>query len=144
MTLSELISMLRTDLGDAEGALFSEATLTRCLLRATILVGHDTGRAMSVSDGEIVPAPDELTTELLLLLAASYACSTMRSQTANAVNISSGDKRIERSNQAKHWADLADDWLARYRQRIAEATGGDDFLTPPRLRPVIYEQGSDL
>jgi len=144
MTLSELIAALRTDLGDPEGTLFSEATLTRCLLRATILVGHDTNQVMTLTDGEIVPVPDELTTELLLLLAASYACSAMRSQTANAVNISSGDKRIERSTQAKHWGELADDWLARYRQRIADMTGGDDYLTPPSLRPVIYEQGSNL
>jgi len=144
MSLSELLTALRTDLSDVEGTLFSETALTRCLQRAMILVGHDTGQAMTLTDGEIVPVPDELTTELLLLLAASYACSAMRSQTANAVNISSGDKRIERSNQAKHWGELADDWLARYRQRIAEVTGGDDFLTPPRLLPVIYEQGSDV
>ena len=143
MTLAELIQAMRTDLGDPDGALFADPALERCLIRAIYPVRQDTGAALLPINGEIVPAPDGLVAELLLLLAESYACSIMRGKTANAVNVSSGDKRIERTNQAKYWAELEADLLARYRQRVTELQGGDLFITPPRVRPVIYEQGSE-
>ena len=68
----------------------------------------------------------------------------MRGKTANAVNVSSGDKRIERTNQAKSWAELEADLLAQYRQRVTDMTGGDLFITPPHLLPVLYEAGSEV
>ena len=144
MTLSELIQAMRTDLGDPDGVLFADPALERCLLRAISSVNQDTSHVMTLVAGEIVPAPEGLTAELLLLLAESYACSIMRGKTANAVNVSSGDKRIERTSQAKYWAELEADLLARYRQRVTELQGSELFITPPRLRPVIFEQGSDV
>lgn len=144
MTHAELLTAMREDLGDGDAVLLSDTALARCLTRALYAVSHDTGHAMTLVNGDITPAPDGLLAELLLLLAESYACGIMRGKTANAVNVSSGDKRIERTNQAKSWAELEADLLAQYRQRVTELAGGELFITPPPLRPVLYEQGSEV
>jgi len=144
MTLNELVQAMRTDLGDEDGALFADTALTRCVIRAIYPVGQDTGQSLRMVDGEIAPQPENAFAEVVLLLAESYACGIMRGKTANGVSISSGDKRVDRSTQAKHWADLEADLLARYRQRITEMAGGEFFITPPPLRPVMYEQGSEV
>lgn len=144
MTMSELVAAMRLDLGDTENVLFAATALTRCLIRALSSVNQDLRLTLRLVNGEIIPPPDGLTAELLLLLAESYACAQMRGKTANAVNVSSGDKRIERTNQAKYWAELEEDLLARYRQRIAEMSGGEFFITPPPFRPVLFEQGSEV
>lgn len=144
MTHAELLAAMREDLGDGDAMLFSDTALARCLTRALYAVAQDLGQSMTLVNGEIVPTPEGLTAELLLLLAESHACGIMRGKTANAVNITSGDKRVERTNQAKSWGDLEADLLAQYRARVAALTGGDLFLTPPPLRPVLYEQGSEV
>ncbi|MHB9023465.1 MAG: hypothetical protein ACYC7E_04740 [Armatimonadota bacterium] len=144
MTLSDLVQAMRIDLGDVDGDLFADMALERCVIRAIYPVGQDTGHPLNMVNGEIAPTPEGSLAEVLLLLAESYACGVMRGKTANAVNVSSGDKRIERNNQAKSWAELEADLLARYRQRITEMSGGDFFITPPPLRPVMYEQGSEV
>jgi len=144
MTLSELVQAMRIDLGDTESELFGDMALERCVIRAIYPVGQDAGQPLKMVNGEIAPEPDGNSAEVLLLLAESYACGVMRGKTANGVNISSGDKRVDRSTQAKHWADLEADLLARYRQRITEMTGGEFFITPPPLRPVMYEQGCEV
>lgn len=144
MTRTELVQAMRIDLGDADSVLFADTALERCVIRAISPVGQDTGQSLRMVNGEITPAPEGNLAEVLLLLAESYACAIMRGKTANAVNVSSGDKRIERTNQAKYWADLEADLLAQYRQRITDMTGGDFFITPPPLRPVLYEQGSEV
>jgi hypothetical protein len=144
MALNDLVQAMRIDLGDAEGELFADTALERCVIRAIYPVGQDTGLAMKMVNGEIAPTPEGNIAEVLLLLAESYACGIMRGKTANGINISSGDKRVDRSTQAKHWADLEADLLARYRQRITEMAGGDFFITPPPLRPVMYEQGCEV
>lgn len=144
MTFSELVQAMRLDLGDADEELFTDTALRRCVIRAIYPVGQDTGQPLKMVDGEIAPEPDGNCTEVLLLLAESYACGIMRGKTANAVNISSGDKRIERNNQAKSWAELESDFLAQYRQRISDMMGGDFFIIPPRFRPVRFEQGSEV
>jgi hypothetical protein len=142
--LSELVQTMRIDVGDTEAELFTDAALERCIIRAIYPVGQDTRQPLKMVNGEISPEPEGSIAELLLLLAESYACSIMRGKTANAVSISSGDKRVDRSTQAKHWSDLEADLLAQYNQRVTEMAGGDFFITPPPLRPVIYEQGSEV
>lgn len=144
MTHAELLAAMREDLGDGDTVLLSDTALARCLTRALYAVAQDLGQPLTLVNGEIVPAPEGLTAELLLLLAESHACGIMRGKTANAVNVSSGDKRVERTNQAKSWAELEADLLAQYRQRVTELTGGELFITPPPLRPVLYEQGSEV
>lgn len=144
MTLNELVIAMRTDLGDPDGALFADTALERCVIRAIYPVGQDTGQRLTLVHGEITPAPEGVIAEVLLLLAESYACGIMRGKTANAVNVSSGDKRIERSNQAKSWAELEADLLAQYRQQITDMSGGDFFITPPRFTPMLFEQGVEV
>ena len=144
MTLADLVQAMRIDLGDTDSTLFADTALTRCVIRAIYPVGQDTGQAMRMVNGEIAPEPDGNVAEVLLLLAESYACAIMRGKTANAINIISGEMRADRSTQAKHWSELEADLLAQYRQRITDMLGGDFFITPPPLRPVMYEQGSEV
>ncbi len=144
MILADLVQAMRIDLGDTDSVLFADIALQRCVMRAIYPVGQDTGQAMRMVNGEIAPEPDGNVAEVLLLLAESYACAIMRGKTANAINIISGEMRADRSTQAKQWADLEADLLARYRQRITEMAGDEFFITPPPLRPVMYEQGSEV
>ena len=144
MILADLVQAMRIDLGDTDSVLFTDIALQRCVMRAIYPVGQDTGQAMRMVNGEIAPEPDGNVAEVLLLLAESYACAIMRGKTANAINIISGEMRADRSTQAKQWADLEADLLARYRQRITEMAGDEFFIIPPPLRPVMYEQGSEV
>lgn len=144
MTLNDLVQTMRTDLGDTESELFADSALERCVIRAIYPVGQNTEQPLRLVNGEVTPSLEGNVAEVLLLLAESYACGIMRGKTANGINISSGDKRVDRSSQAKHWADLEADLLAQYRQRITEMSGGDFFITPPPIRPVLYEQGSEV
>lgn len=148
MALSELMASLRTDLGDSDGTLFEEATLVRCLLKSAYLLARDLAIEYVVQDGEIVPEPADEERELLLLLARIAACQVMRAVTANAFSFASGDKRVDKTKQASHWADLETALRAQYRARLAEvnpnAVLGDDdyFVNPGAVSPLLYEQGS--
>ena len=116
MTISELITAMRTDLGDADSVLFADMALERCLIRAIYPVRQDTGAALLPLHGEIVPAPDGLVAELLLLLAESYACGIMRGKTANA-----GQRLLGRQ---AHRADEPGQILGRVGKRSAGASTG--------------------
>ena len=150
MAMSDLLALLRTDLGDGDETLFEEATLTRCLHKGALVLAGDLDTAFAIQDGEIVPEPVGMEQELLLLLARIHACQVMRSLTANAFAFSSGDKRVDKSKQPEHWAKLEVDLRAQYRARLKEVnpgavlTGDDYFITPNGLTPEIYEQGSAL
>ena len=148
MAVSDLISILRTDLADPNAERFSGEVLTRCILKSAFPVGRDTGTQMTVSGGEIVPEPQGEMLDMLLLWARIEACRYMRAATASAFSFSSGDKRVDKTSQPEHWAKLETDLTATYRQRLHEIrpeTGqGDYILTPRELRPIAYEQGIDL
>ena len=148
MAVSDLISILRTDLADPGAERLSDEVLTRCILRSAFSVGRDTGMQMTVIGGEISPEPQGEVLEILLLQAQIAACQFMRAATANAFSFSSGDKRVDKTSQPEHWAKLESDLTASYRQRLKEIrpeTGqGDYILTPMELRPIAYEQGIDL
>ena len=148
MAVSDLISILRTDLADPGAERFSDEVLTRCILRSAFPVGRDTGMQMTVIGGEISPEPQGEVLEILLLQAQIAACQFMRAATANSFSFSSGDKRVDKTSQPEHWAKLEADLTASYRQRLKEIrpeTGqGDYILTPRELRPIAYEQGIDL
>jgi hypothetical protein len=144
---SDLLALLRTDLGDEDAALFDETTLTRCLHRAALVLGRDLDIAFAIQAGEIVPAPEGVERELLLLLARIHACEVMRSRTSNAFAFSSGDKRVDKSKQPEHWAKLEADLRALYRSRLKEVkpdaalVEDDYFVKPGHIAPVVYEQG---
>lgn len=148
--MSDLLAVLRTDLGDGDETLFEEVTLTRCLHKGALVLAGDLDTAFAIQDGEIVPEPVGVEQELLLLLARIHACQVMRALTANAFVFRSGDKRVDKSKQPEHWAKLEADLRAQYKARLKEvnpdATFVEDdyFVTPGGLSPEIYEQGSAL
>ena len=146
---ADLLSSLRLDLSDAEGALFTEEALTRCLEKGVYRLARDLDTPLSVVDSEIVPEPEGDTRELLLLLGQIHACQLMRAQTANAFSFSSGDKRVDKTKQPEHWAKLEQDLKALYQQHLSRVRPGassslEDSIVSPNLKPVIYEQGGDL
>jgi len=148
VALSDLMASLRADLGDGDGAIFDEATLTRCLHKSAFLLARDLDTAFAVQDGEIVPEPVGEEREFLLLLARIHACQVMRSVTANGFSFASGDKRVDKTKQASHWAQLEADLRTQYKVRLAEINPGstlaedDYFVNPGDVGPVIYDQGS--
>ena len=150
MATSDLLAVLRTDLGDADAVLFDETTLTRCLHRAALMLARDLEMTFAIVDGEIVPVPEGVEQELLLLLARIHACEVMRSRTANAFAFSSGDKRVDKSRQPEQWAKLEADLRDQYRSRLKEvkpevALAEDGyFVRPGHIVPVVYEQGVNV
>lgn len=150
MATSDLLVILRTDLGDVDAALFDETSLTRCLHRAALVLARDLDSAFAIQEGEIVPAPEDVEQELLLLLARIHACEIMRSRTANAFAFSSGDKRVDKSRQPEHWARLEADLRAQYRLRLkdvkpdAALVEDNYFISPGHITPVVYEQGVNV
>lgn len=146
MAITDIISLLRTDLADPNAETFTDEVLTRCILKSVSPVARDLGVEISIAGGEVIPEPQSETLELLLLQAQIEACHFMRIATANAFSFSSGDKRVDKTSQPQNWAKLESDLTATYRQRLhevrPETIPDDDYiLTPTSLRPVIYEQG---
>lgn len=146
----DLIATLRMDLADSEALLFSDATLERCLHRAIFPLSRDLDISLSLVDGEISPEPSGEVRELLLRLAQIHACQTMRIATANAFSFTSGDKKVDKTQQPGHWAKLEGDLRSAYQQRLQNirpkndaTSSGCDYITPPDLAPVIFEQGSE-
>ncbi|CAM2066723.1 hypothetical protein SCOR_15190 [Sulfidibacter corallicola] len=152
MPLTDLISTLSLDLGDPDGHLFTEESLSRCLLKGLFPLSRDLAVTYRVVDDEIQPELGGEARELLLLLGQIHACQLMRASTANGFSFSSGDKRVDKSKQPEHWAKLEADLKQQYKQRFAvlQSDGGsastDDevLLTPGLVRPVVYEQGSEV
>ena len=72
----------------------------------------------------------------------------MLSFTANGFSFARGDKRVDKTKQASHWAQLEADLRTLYKARLAEinpeTTLAEDnyFVNPGDVAPVIYEQGS--
>jgi hypothetical protein len=150
VALADLVATLRTDLSDPGGDLFTDEVLGRCILKGVYRLARDLDITLSVVDGEVSPEPEGETRELLLILGQIHACQVMRAATANAFSFSSGDKRVDKSKQPEHWAKLEEDLKAVYKQRLGEIKPGasaspeDYIISPSDLKPVIYEQGSDL
>jgi len=147
---ADLVATLRTDLSDPGGDLFTDEVLGRCILKGVYRLARDLDITLSVVDGEVSPEPEGETRELLLILGQIHACQVMRAATANAFSFSSGDKRVDKSKQPEHWAKFEEDLKALYKQRLGEIKPGasaspeDYIISPSDLKPVIYEQGSDL
>jgi len=146
VALSDLVANLRTDLGDAAGDLFPEATLTRCLQKSVFRLARDLGVEWALLNGEIQPEPVGENRELLLLLARIQACQVMRTATAGAFSFTSGDKSVDKTKQPEQWAKLENDLWAQYRERLAEikpeaSLAEDDYFVTPQLSPLLFEQG---
>ena len=99
MALADLVAVLRTDLSDPQGELFTDDVLSRCILKGVYRLARDLEISLSIVNGEVVPEPEGEPRELLLLLGQIHACQVMRAQTANAFSFSSGDKRVDKTKQ---------------------------------------------
>jgi len=147
MNIADLVIPLRIDIGDEELVLFTDDTLLRCLSRAVPKVARDLGKRWVLASGEIIPAPaDGEEVDLLVLMAQINACEVKRGETANAFVTSSGDKRVDKTNQQDAWAKLQTDLMLRYREAVQALNPpivtDDGLLHPPSMVPVIYEPGS--
>ncbi len=149
MALSDFILSLREDLSDPDAGLFTDEVLGRCILKGVYQAARDLEVSMAISNGEITPEPEGETLEMLLLLGRIHACQAMRAATANAFSFSSADKRVDKTKQPEHWAQLEEDLRAYYKARLGEIKPGstvspDDYvITPKGLSPLIYERGKD-
>jgi hypothetical protein len=150
MQVSDLIALLRLDIGDTAGEMLGDEYLTRCVTRAVYALNKDAGTSFAVNGGEVAPDPSGEEQELLLLRAHIAVCSLMRSITANAFSFQSGDKHVDKTKQPSFWADLQGDLEKDYKDRVKKAgtDGGgivDDpdsgIMTAPAVKPVIYERG---
>jgi hypothetical protein len=151
MLTSDLVTLLRLDIGDTAGEMLGDEYLTRCVTRAVYVLNKDAGTSFAVNSGEVTPDPSGEEQELLLLRAHINVCSLMRSITANAFSFQSGDKHVDKTKQPSFWADLQGDLEKDYKDRVKKAgTDGngdvvDDpdngIMTTPSLKPVIYDRG---
>ncbi|OQA84970.1 MAG: hypothetical protein BWY28_02770 [bacterium ADurb.Bin236] len=150
MLASDLVALLRLDIGDTAGEMLGDEYLTRCVTRAVFAVNKDFGTSFAVNAGEITPDPSGEQQEYLLLKAHINVCSLMRSITANNFSFQSGDKQVDKTKQPSFWADLQGDLEKDYKERAKSAapdSGGvvDDpdngIMAAPAIRPAIYEHG---
>ncbi len=149
MLASDLVALLRLDIGDTAGEMLGDEYLARCVTRAVYALNKDAGTSFAVNSGEVTPDPSGEEQELLLLRAHINVCSLMRSITANAFSFQSGDKHVDKTKQPSFWADLQGDLEKDYRDRVKKAAqnGGvvddDDsgIMAAPAVKPAIYEQG---
>ena len=146
MTVNEAIALLSTDLGDPAGELLSDNDLLRALTRAVLAVNRDIGRTYAIDGDTIIPDPDSGDeTDLILLRAHAFCCSTLRSAASANFSFSSADKRVDKTMQAEAWGDLEKDLLARYREAVSRINPemNDGLLPVCDMRPQIFEVGKD-
>lgn len=145
MTVTDLVSALRADLGDDGKVVFSDPALERCVRRALYPVGRDLGITFTIAEGSISPTPTGPQQEALLLMASINACEQMRVRSAGAVRTwKTGEQTVERGDQAKSWADLEADLRARYGKLVGDINpSGDEYwIKAPDVTPQVYEAGS--
>jgi len=150
MTITDLITLLRLDIGDTAGEMLGDEYLARCVTRAAYALNKDAGTSFTVSTDEVTPDPTGEERELLLLKAHVNVCSLMRSITANAFSFKSGDKSVDKTKQPSFWADLQGDLEKDYKDRAKSASPDDGsvvddpesgIMTTPSIKPVIFDRG---
>ena len=148
MLASDLVTLLRLDIGDTAGEMLGDEYLTRCVTRAVYAVNKDFGTTFAVNGGDVTPDPSGEQQEFLLLKAHINVCSLMRSITANNFSFSSGDKTVDKTKQPSFWANLQGDLEKDYKERAKAANPDssvvDDpdngIMVTPSLSPAIFEQ----
>jgi hypothetical protein len=97
MTITDLVTLLRLDIGDTAGEMPVDEYLARCVTRAAYALNKDAGTPFTVSADEVTPDPTGEERARLLLKAHINVCSLMRSITAKAFSFKSGDKSVDKS-----------------------------------------------
>ncbi len=148
MLASDLIALLRLDIGDAAGEMLGDEYLLRCVARAMYAANKDFGTSFTANAGEITPDPSGEQQETLLLKAHINVCLLMRSITANNFSFQSGDKQVDKTKQPSFWADLQSDLEKDYKDRVKDADSDGDVtddpengvMVTPDLSPAMFEQ----
>jgi hypothetical protein len=138
--LAELVSDLLGEFVDDEGtALVTEAYISRAAERALPLVATDLGVLYELADESVTPSMPGDHRELWVLRAKVFVCRFLRAQASNRISFASGDKSMNRSSEAKNWADLEKDLLAEYAARTSRINpAGDESLLKLELRPLAF------
>jgi len=142
--LSDLLDKLRTDIGDPDGTVFTEAEYKRALARAIIRVNADLGTSYADDGAELTPDPSDAHLEAILVAAHAFLAGMRRFVSAGSgMVLQSGDKRVDKSKAFTSWAALADSLWRQYRDLVCalnNAYPDESILTPHGLLPLIYEQ----
>ncbi len=140
--LTGLVQDLQSDFSDDEGTpLLPEEVATRLVERALSTVSADLGVAYELVDGDVEPPMPTAHEEIWRLRSKILACRLLRSQAAQRVNFSSGDKSMSRSNEAKTWADLEKDLTTDYSKRVRlQNPENDEAFLHVDVSPVTYRQ----
>ena len=141
--VSDILALLRADLGDAAGELIGDNDVLRALTRAILAVNRDIGGHYQIAGEEITPDLTVDDVDLVVLRAHAFCCSMLRSAASANFSFSSGDKRVDKTMQARAWGDLEKDLLDRYREAVARInpTLADGLLDVGNIRPQIFEVG---
>ena len=141
--VSDILALLRTDLGDAAGELLGDNDVLRALTRAILAVNRDIGRVYQITGDGIEPDLTGDDADLVVLRAHAFCCSMLRSAASANFSFGSGDKRVDKTMQAQAWADLEKDLLARYREAVSRINPAlsEGLLDVGNIRPQIFEVG---
>ena len=149
MLLSDLTTKLRLDLGDSEAAVLDESYLLRALERVVVTVNQDLGQSYLTTLTTIVPDPTPDHLEALLLQAQACVYQMMETQAAGAFSFQSGDKKVDKTAQAKAYADLLAQALKAYKEKIkainpAYQDPASDLFLPNFHQPTVFEQAVEV
>ena len=141
--VSDILALLRTDLGDAAGELLGDNDVLRALTRAILAVNRDIGRVYQITGDGIEPDLTGDDADLVVLRAHAFCCSMLRSAASANFSFGSGDKRVDKTMQAQAWGDLEKDLLARYREAVSRINPAlaDGILEIGNVRPQIFGMG---
>ena len=141
--VSDILALLRTDLGDAAGELLGDNDVLRALTRSILAVNRDIGRLYQIAGDDIAPDLSGDDADLVVLRAHAFCCSMLRSAASANFSFGSGDKRVDKTMQAQAWGDLEKDLLDRYRDAVEKIVPpvADCLLDVGNVRPQIFEVG---
>lgn len=145
--IDTMIADILADFSDDEGvALVEEEFVSRSIERALMTVGFDLGVSYDWNEGEpptITPVMPIAHREVLSLRAHILVCRSLRAKAATRLDFSSADKRISRSNEAKHWQEMEKSLLDEYKSLVRKINPSmDDTFIQLEAAPIVYVRGA--
>lgn len=142
--LAELCADILLDFTGEDGEpLVALEYIRRVAERALPVVACDLAFSYRLEGEAVSPSMPGEHREAWLIRTKVLVCRLLRAQAAQRVDFSSGDKRMSRSSEAKHFADLEKDLLAEYTALIKRLNPlADDSLLTLEAQPLIYTIGS--
>jgi len=142
--LAELAADILLDFTGEDGEpLVALEYIRRAAERALPIVASDLAVPYRLEGEEISPSMPGEHREVWLIRTKVLVCHLLRAQAAQRVDFSSGDKRMSRSSEAKHFADLEKDLSNEYAALIRHLNPlADETLLNLEAQPLIYKIGS--